>query len=83
MLSEDLFELRDKPRFVWLVRASSAAPNILKQHREQAEGGVFLFGYFILDKQNKVPCLKAKRNFNVNYVCLMSVRFEPFFELPT
>ena len=26
-LSEDLFEYRDKPCFVWLVRASSAAPN--------------------------------------------------------
>ena len=45
-------KLRDKPRFVWLVRASSAAPNFLNQRRKQAAGGVFLFGYFILDKQN-------------------------------
>ena len=57
-----LSELRDKPRFVWLVRASSAAPNFLNQHRKQAAGGVFLFGYFILDKQNKVSRLEAKRN---------------------
>ena len=27
ILSEDMVEHRDKPRFVWLVRASSAAPN--------------------------------------------------------
>ena len=60
--SEDLFELRDKPRFVWLVRASSAAPNFLNQRRKQAAGGVFLFGYFILDKQNKVSRLEAKRD---------------------
>jgi hypothetical protein len=60
--SEDLFEFRDKPRFVWHVRASSAAPNFLKQHRKQAVGGVFLFGYFILDKQNKVSRLRAKKN---------------------
>ena len=33
VLSEDLFDHRDKPRFVWLVRASSAAPNFLKQRR--------------------------------------------------
>ena len=32
-----LFEHRDKPRTLWLVRASSAAPNFLKQ-RKEAEG---------------------------------------------
>ena len=57
-----LSEHRDKPRFVWLVRASSVAPNFLKQRRKQAVGGVFLFGYFILDKQNKVSRLKAKKD---------------------
>ena len=57
-----LSKLRDKPRFVWFVRASSAATNFLKQRRKQAAGGVFLFGYFILDKQNKVSRLRAKKN---------------------
>jgi hypothetical protein len=42
--------------------ASSAAPNFLKQRRKQAAGGVFLFGDFILDKQNKVTRLEAKKN---------------------
>ena len=57
-----LFELRSKPRFVWLVRASLIDAHEGEQHRIQAGGGVFLFGYFILDKQNKVPRLRAKRN---------------------
>jgi hypothetical protein len=30
---EDLFEHRDKPRFVWLVRASSAAAHFVEQLR--------------------------------------------------
>ena len=51
--SEDLFEHRDKPRFVWLVRASSAAPNFLKQRRKQAAGGALFFGYFLLSKQKQ------------------------------
>jgi hypothetical protein len=28
-------------------------------------GGVFLFGYFLLDKQKKVTRLKAKKNISV------------------
>jgi 2-hydroxychromene-2-carboxylate isomerase len=43
--------------------ASSAAARFVEKRRE-AEGrggGVFLFGYFILDKQNKVPRLGAKK----------------------
>jgi len=56
-----LFELRCKPRFVWLVRASLIDAHEGEQRRKQAGGGVFLFGYFILDKQNKVSRLKAKR----------------------
>jgi hypothetical protein len=47
-----LFELRDKPRFVWLVRASLIAARYGEQRKEEAAGGVFLFGHFILDKQN-------------------------------
>ena len=60
-----LFELRSKPRFVWLVRASLIDAHEAEQHRgfrRNVGGGVFLFGYFILDKQNKVPRLEAKRN---------------------
>ena len=30
-----------------------------EQRKEEAAGGVFLFGYFILDKQNKVTCCRA------------------------
>ena len=56
-----LFEFRSKPCFVWLVRASSIDAHEGEQRRKQAGGGVFLFGYFILDKQNKVPRLKAKK----------------------
>ena len=60
-----LFELRDKPRFVWLVRASSAAPNFLK-HRREAEGrgrGVlFSLVTSFWASKSKVTRLKAKRN---------------------
>ena len=55
-----LFEFRDKPRFVWFVRASSAAPNFLKLHRKQAVGDTLFFGYFLLSKQKKVTRLEAK-----------------------
>jgi hypothetical protein len=40
--------------------ASSAAARFGEKRRKQAAGGVFLFGYFILDKQNKVSRLRAK-----------------------
>jgi len=56
-----MFEFRSKPCFVWLARASSIDVHEGEQRRKQAGGGVFLFGYFILDKQNKVPRLKAKK----------------------
>ena len=36
------------------VRASSAAPNFLKQRRKRAAGGSLLFGYFFLATQEKV-----------------------------
>jgi hypothetical protein len=49
-----LFELRSKPRLVWLVRAGLIAARYGEQHKEEVTGGVFLFGYFILDKQNKI-----------------------------
>ena len=48
--------------FEWLVRASCAAAYFIAQLRK-AVGlavGCFLFGYFILGKQNKVTRLKAK-----------------------
>ena len=57
-----MFEFRSKPCFVWLARASSIDVHEGEQRRKQAGGGVFLFGYFILDKQNKVPRLEAKRD---------------------
>ncbi len=50
ILSEDLFEHRDKPCFVWLVRASSTAPNFLKQRRKQAVGGALFFGYLSFEQ---------------------------------
>ena len=60
---------------MWLVRASSAAPNFLKQRRKQAAGGVFLFGYFILDKKNKVTRLKAKKNITLDLRCANKHQF--------
>ena len=62
---------------MWLVRASSAAPSFLKQRREAKAvvGGVFLFGYFILDKQNKVPRLEAKKNITLDLRCANKHQF--------
>lgn len=38
------------------------AAHEVEQRRKQAGGGAFLFGYFILGKQNKVTRLGAKNN---------------------
>lgn len=57
-----LFELRSGLRSLQATRVSLIDAHKGEQHRKQAGGGVFLFGYFILDKQNKVPRLKAKEN---------------------
>ena len=50
-----LFELRGGLWFLQAARASSIDAHEGEQRRKKAGGGVFLFGYFILDKQNKVP----------------------------
>jgi hypothetical protein len=42
--------------------SSAAAPNAALRPKDEAARGVFLFGYFILDKQNKVPRLRAKKD---------------------
>ena len=55
-----MFELRGGLRSLQAARASSIDAHKGEQRRKQAGGGVFLFGYFILDKQNKVPRLEAK-----------------------
>jgi hypothetical protein len=34
--------------------SSAAAPDVALRPKDEAARGVFLFGYFILDKQNKV-----------------------------
>ena len=60
-----LFELRGGLRSLQDARASLIDAHEGEQRRgfrRNVGGGVFLFGYFILDKQNKVPRLKAKRN---------------------
>jgi hypothetical protein len=51
-----LFELRDKPRFLWLVRASCASRPVLASSAGNPEGaawGVFFFHRFLLDEQKK------------------------------
>ena len=63
-----LFEFRDKPRTLWLVRASSAAPDFLKRRRE-AEGrgrGSLFFGFFLLAKQKKETRLGAKKSITLD-----------------
>jgi len=55
-----LFKLRGGLRSLQAARASLIDAHEGEQRRKQAGGGVFLFGYFILDKQNKVPRLEAK-----------------------
>jgi hypothetical protein len=37
--------------------------------------GVFLFGYFILDKQNKVSRLEAKKTLSLDYWCANKNQF--------
>jgi hypothetical protein len=46
---------------VWLVRASSAAPNFLNQRRKQAAGGALFFGYFLLSKQKQSDSLRSEK----------------------
>lgn len=49
----------------------------IEQHREKAAGGAFLFGYFILGKQNKVTCREAKNiiqnTFQLHQNALMTI----------
>lgn len=49
-----MFELRNKPQFLWLVRASSIAVHEAEQRRKQVDEGSLLFGYFFLATQEKV-----------------------------
>jgi hypothetical protein len=58
-----LFELRDKPRFMRLVRASCAAARLGEQRkgvRSTAAEGALFFGYFRLGKQTKVARLSGR-----------------------
>ena len=70
-----LFEFRDKPRTLWLVRASSAAPTFLKQHRKQAVGGSLFFGFFLLAKQKKETRLEAKKSITLDLWCANKHQF--------
>ena len=54
-----LLELRGGLRGMQATRASSIAAHWNEQRREYAVEGVFLFGDFILDKQNKVTSCRA------------------------
>ena len=58
-----------------LSEASSAAARFGEKHRKQAAGGVFLFGYFILDKQNKVLRLEAKKSTTLDLRCANKHQF--------
>ncbi len=48
----------------------SLAAQQAEQHRKQAVGGVFLFGYFILDKQNKVTRKSRESDYSHTVQCL-------------
>jgi hypothetical protein len=57
-----LFELRNRPRFMWPVRASLIAARLGEQRRgfrRNAAGGAFFFGFFLLGKQKKEACRRA------------------------
>jgi hypothetical protein len=70
-----LSEFRDKPRFVWLVGASSAAANFLKQRRKQAVGGSLFFGFFLLATQKKETRLEVKKNIKLDSGCANKHQF--------
>lgn len=50
-----LSELRNKPRFVWLVRASLIAPMMASSAGDvKRQRGALFFGYFLVGKHKKV-----------------------------
>ena len=57
-----LFELRNRPRFVWPVRVSLIDARVDEQRRESRRGkveGGLLFDFFLLAVQEKEVCCRA------------------------
>lgn len=53
---QHLFELRNKPRFVWLVRVGlMAARDEAAQEKLSGSGAAFFFGFLLLAAQKKEP----------------------------
>jgi hypothetical protein len=63
-----MFELRNKPRFVWLVRASFDGRPLWRATQDKSGSwGAFLLVTYSLGKQRKVTRLRAKRNLTNNH----------------